>query len=168
MIKKEIINQSSEIAKNIINQLGLQSLQGVPWKINKEIVPIIDVSSQEPIKLNILKSIDTVSHGTTTIYSVPASSTKQKFFLYGFNFDYFSDAVNTDTSRTVYIYVNGQQTVLYRAVKPTLTYVKDSLNCILPRPIEIDAGTNIILNQTVAGGGSAETCVTIYGSLIQT
>ena len=155
-------NQKTQVSRNLAEAMKIQ-LSDIPRIIAKEIQPVIDVTSTELKRINKISNIDTTSNGTITILTTPATSTRQKYLLCGFNASMCADALNTNTTYTIYATIGGASTVIFRGVKTTLTAFNNSINCIFPFPVEIDAGTNITASNTVAGGGVSEFNVTLYG-----
>jgi len=139
-----MINQNTNITKEIKAALGLSELTGYPRKVADAIIPVVEVNK---------KFCDVVESGTNgaTIYTTP---TTRDFYLCSAFVSYYSG----DGTENVYItaVINGvTKNIIYGRAHATAatgeTIAGFSINPCYP--IKIDRGTAIIVVGTAGYAG---------------
>jgi len=161
--KKNIISQSSEVMKNIINSTGIQALGGVPTQISEVVVPIINVSptTKSPTEIY-YTNVRTASNGTLL-----TTATDKDFYITNILISVNKDAV-CDITAGANTYL--ETTILSKTVRlmsftfNTLTAEQYNFTVNMTNPIKIDRG--VVVRNVIDVGYSAGNLVrnmTIYG-----
>ena len=134
----------------------LFSLKGEspPEVISDYIQPVIDVLPPP----NFFIGASAINSTGVTVYTVPND---RDFYLYGVDLSLIKDVTATSTLTNVLATVNGVAGSINQIIGLTLTAQADSKYVCLSKPLKLDKGTNITLNNTTNVGNVSARCVII-------
>ena len=151
--------QNPEAAQIIRDQAGLTIAEGFPQNLLPNVQPVMDMTPDIQKKSGIFSSSRATS-GASTIRSVPAG---KKFYATGAYITYYADASCDCVELWIGCVQNGvTSTRLFSAHRVSLVANADTVQISFSRPIPIDAGTSITLNQSYTVG-SLTSRMTVFG-----
>lgn len=134
----------------------------IPSTIKTDIQPVMIVEKKH---CNIVRSIESNTSGTITLYSVPSSD---DFYLSSIELSYFKNAacdMSTGNSIAVLALIEGNSRRLINVATVTATSAGGNIVMNYSPPLKIDKGTNITITGTFTAGECIRgACLTGYSS----
>lgn len=127
-------------------------------QFSDEIQGPVAVIPVEPVA-RIVRSTSSAATGPTTVYTTPSD---KDFYLTGFTFQAFCDAVADSSGYNMELVIDGATRNIAQVRKPSLTAGSFTQTHDFSKPLKIDRGTTIIIRQTFSVGASTQAGI-IYG-----
>ena len=151
--------QNPQAGEIIRDQAGLTLAEGFPQNLSSSIMPVMDMTPAAHVK----PKIRSASRGTTGASTIhPIASTK-RFFVTGAYITFNADASCDCTEFWIGCVQDGvSSTRLLSILRNASVAENRSQYAEFNKPIELDSGSNITLNQTFSAG-TASSRMIVYG-----
>jgi hypothetical protein len=160
-------NYNTTLSKEMADVGKIQtSSDRLPSEFADKIIFVADVNPKHSRTTNIIKRSKLDNNTSTTIYTVPAAGTGQKFFLTGASLGLIKDATSTSTiTRLNFTAIDGSACQLLEIPGLSLTAQSEMVSMSFPHPIEILPNSGITLTNSAAAANISASAV-IMGYIV--
>lgn len=154
----------TDVIQEIVNTLGLGSMDKVPNKMFESVMPVIDLNPNHNRIVNIVRAANLLNATSTTIFTTP---TGKDFFLTGACLSFIKDVTSTSTTSTIEIKTeDGTVVNIIRLASLTLTVQDQAVSISLPFPIKLFRNSVITLRNDT-GIANIATSGSIWGYTVE-
>lgn len=139
---------NSQLSKELVEGAKIQtSFDKIPTQLADKVVPVMEVNPKAFRICNICKRSEASNATTATVYVTPAD---KDFFISDSILSVIKDVTSTSVLSFITCVIDGQTVSINTIAGITLTPQAQQSNMSYNKPIKVDRGTNIVLNNNAA------------------